>query len=431
MAARIVHALWPMAGWHPSDDGLALLAICAGAVALACLCWALRAQARLAALRTHDAANIDYQAALDALPLPVWIRGRDLALRWGNRAFLAATGADRLEDAFSPDAAIERSEPDLASAVRDGADIADARRFAQVAGRRRALSLNLFNLPDAAIAGVAIDVSETAQVEALLRSDGDAYLEMLDRMPMALAVFDKHQHLTRHNRAYAQMWGLAVDWLASGPAKSDILDQLRETHALPEHRDFAAWKRGHLQLFEDGAVPTEEFRHLADGRSIRVVAQPRRLGGVFFLYEDVSARLRLEASFTLLAQVQRATLDTVLSGIAIFGPDGRLVLHNRAFAKLWLLREEELSSLPHLNALARLAQSRTGADSIWSIVVAGITSDEPERSPQWGKAMRADGRIISVAMSRLPDGATVVTFSDLTDVERFQSETGGSAHVAA
>jgi hypothetical protein len=46
--------------------------------------------------------------------------------------------------------------------------------------------------------------------------------------------------------------------------------------------------------------------------------------------------------------------------------------------------------------------------------------------------VRADGRTISLALSRLPNGATVVTFSDLTDLERFGTISQMySAHAAA
>ncbi len=38
--------------------------------------------------RIMDAPVLDYRAVLDAVPTPIWVRGPDLALRWGNRAFL-------------------------------------------------------------------------------------------------------------------------------------------------------------------------------------------------------------------------------------------------------------------------------------------------------------------------------------------------------
>src|SRR5215469_2374714 len=39
----------------------------------------------------------DYKAILDALPIPVWLRDKGLALSWGNHAFLKGAGAADLE----------------------------------------------------------------------------------------------------------------------------------------------------------------------------------------------------------------------------------------------------------------------------------------------------------------------------------------------
>jgi PAS domain-containing protein len=149
------------------------------------------------------------------------------------------------------------------------------------------------------------------------------------------------------------------------------------------------------------------------------------------MIEDISEKLQLEASFKLLLQVQRATLDTVEDGIAIFGPDGRLVLSNRHFAKLWHLGEDELQTQPHFTKLAHLAEARAGRDGIWGIVSAGIVSSEPERCNDWGRTIRADGRLISLSMSRLPNGATIATFCDLTNMKQFSAACAQVPRVAA
>jgi hypothetical protein len=37
------------------------------------------------------------------------------------------------------------------------------------------------------------------------------------------------------------------------------------------------------------------------------------------------------------------------------------------------------------------------------------------------KTRRADGRVISLSLSRLPNGTTVVAFTDITDLEKFNA----------
>ena len=144
------------------------------------------------------------------------------------------------------------------------------------------------------------------------------------------------------------------------------------------------------------------------------------------MFENISEQLRLEATVTLLTQVQRATLDTIDDGMAIFGMDGRLLQYNDPFAKMWQLTEAELASQPHFAEIAGLCTARIGRDGIWGIVSRGVNSAHPENLNEWSKTRRADGKLISLALSRLPNGATVVTFSDLTDLERFTNEQNSS-----
>jgi len=157
--------------------------------------------------------------------------------------------------------------------------------------------------------------------------------------------------------------------------------------------------------------------------------QPHLLGGIFILFEDISEKLWLQSAVTMLTQVQRATLDTIDDGMAIFGTDGRLVLHNSHFANMWKLTEDELSERPHFADIANLTTARIGRDGIWSIVSRGVSSAIPESLGEWSKSRRADGKLISLALARLPNGATVVTFSDLTDFERFTAEQNAAKQI--
>ncbi len=372
---------------------------------------------------------IDFHTVLDGIAVPVWVRGPDTALRWSNRAFSDTASATGLQRALISNSALQRSELDMASAAIEGANI-DAVRFALVDGERRAFSMKYTRLPDGAVAGTAVDITEKAQAEGKLRLHLEATADMLDGLPIAIAVFDGEQRLQSFNAAYAKTWSFAEDWLETHPTHGDVLDRLRETRQLPEQHDYALWKAGQLGLFEGCARRCEDYWHLAGGRSFRVVTSPHLQGGLVVTVEDVSESLRLKASLQLLTQVQRATIDAVEDGLAIFGPDGRLMSFNRSFSSLWHFDQNELADQPHFTKVARLAESRIGHDGIWSMVAAGIASNEPQRCNEWGKTTRADGRVMSLSMTRLPNGATMAMFHDLTDIVRFQELTGTS-HAAA
>ncbi len=359
-----------------------------------------------------------FRAMLDALPLPVWLYGDDLALRWANSSFLRTFGAC---DAGAEGKTLEWLGPDQASAARSAGKPVQMRRNARIADERRSFHVSL--LPaQGEIVGMAMDVTAAERTETRLNLELDSTTDMMDRLAVAIAVFDAERRLTGYNRAYTALWGFSEEWLDSRPLLDDILERLRDGRKLPEQRSFAEWKLEQAQMFAGLGGPTESLWHLPGGASLRVIAQPHLSGGIFITFEDISEKLRLEASVTLLSQVQRATLDTIEDGLAIFGMDGRLIQHNSHFAKMWQLSEEDLASQPHFAEIATLCATRIGRDGIWGIVSCGVNSAHPENLGEWSKARRADGMLMSLALSRLPNGATVVTFTDLTDLERFTAE---------
>lgn len=363
----------------------------------------------------------DFRAVLDALPVPVWLRDRTLALTWANRAFLAATGAADEAAAIAGQLALEKSERDLAGAARAEGHAVEAKRFAVVGGQRRALALTDTPLADGRIAGLAIDVTELSNAEARLQQHRDAHADTLDKLATAVAIFTRERRLDFYNRAFAKLWGLPEEWLDSHPLDEEILDRLREARRLPEQRDYQAWKRARLGLYDQSEkyLP-EDLWHLPGGNTLRVVAQPHPFGGLTFLYEDVTEKLALESSYNTLIKVQSATLDTLKEGVAVFGPDGRLKLHNAAFARLWQFEAGELEGEPHVQRIAQASVKRFGEEAAWEKLVASVSSGS-ERRRDWGEIERFDRTIVAVSLAPLPDGATLVTFADVTDRFRIES----------
>ena len=363
----------------------------------------------------------DYKAILDALPIPVWLRDKGLALTWGNHAFLKGAGAKDLQTAQREQLALDKAERDLAAQARTQNARQESKRFSVVNGQRRALSFTEIPLGDAGVIGTAVDVTDTAAAEARLQHHADAHSDTLDRLQTAVAIFGPDQKLIFYNKAFVKLWGLAETFLERHPADGEILDRLREARKLPEQRDYQAWKRSRLGLYLDGTRnnPGEETWHLPGGQTIRVVGQPHPFGGLTFLYEDVTARLTLESDYNTLVKVQSATLDTLSEGVAVFGPDGKLKLQNAAFARIWEFEPEELKSEPHLRTIAALSRDRFGDSDIWDQLIQVIVAGSGARD--LGDVERSDRSVLSLSTSPLPDGATLVTFKDVTDRFRIES----------
>ena len=362
----------------------------------------------------------DYKAILDALPIPIWLRDKGLALTWANHAFLKGAGAADLQTAQREQVTLDKGERELAQAARTTNAPQQSKRFSVVGGQRRAINFTQIPLGDAGIIGAAVDVTDTAAAEARLQLHADAQADTLDRLQTAVAIFGRDQKLTFYNKAFIKLWGLPESFLDKHPSDGEVLDRLRETRKLPEQRDFQAWKRSRLALYQEGLreKPSEEPWHLPNGQTIRVVTQPHPFGGLTFLYEDVTARLTLESDYNTLIKVQSATLDTLSEGVAVFGPDGKLKLRNAAFARIWEFDGEDLDGEPHLRTIAALSRDRFGDCQIWDQLIQAIVAGAAARD--LGDVERSDRSVLSLSTSPLPDGATLVTFNDVTD--RFRIE---------
>ncbi|HSC59733.1 MAG TPA: PAS-domain containing protein [Rhizomicrobium sp.] len=363
----------------------------------------------------------DFRAVLDVLPIPVWLRDKTLSLIWGNRAFAAAAGSSDAEFAAGLQTALDRSERDLAATARAEGRTTEAKRFAIMAGQRRALAFTHTPVEDGRIVGSAIDVTDVSNAEAKLQQHVDANADTLDKLATAVAIFGRDQKLNFYNRAFLRLWNLPDNWLDTHPTAGEILDRLREARRLPEQRDYQAWKRQWLAMFEAPSENhPEDLWHLPDGKTLRIVPQPHPFGGLTFLFEDVTEKLTLESSYNQLIKVQSATLDTLQEAVAVFGPDGRMKLHNAAFQRVWELEPAELSSEPHVSRIAQACIQRFGDEGEWQKLVAAISSGSA-RQRDWGEIERNDDSILSVSLAPLPDGATLVTFADVTDRFRIES----------
>jgi signal transduction histidine kinase len=363
----------------------------------------------------------DFRAVLDAVPIPIWLRDSSRVLCWGNRAFVAAVGRDQLEAALVEQLSLERTERELATSAYRNGQASEGKRIVVIGGQRRALALAHAPIANGDVVSAAIDVTDLANAEARLQQHIDAHADTLDKLATAVAIFDRARRLTFYNGAYARLWNLPESWLDTHPADEEILDRLRETRKLPEQRDYQGWKRRRLALYEEAPnyIP-DDLWYLPGGKALRVVAQPHPFGGLTILYEDVTEKLALESSYNTLIKVQSATLDTLSEAVAVFGPDARMKLHNAAFARLWQLDSADVASEPHVQRLAQACIARFGDEPMWQELAVSLASGA-ERSRNWGQIERSDRKVLSLAFAPLPDGATLITFTDVTDRFRIES----------
>ena len=372
-----------------------------------------------------DTAERDYtsmRALLDALPIPVWRRrAEDLKLIEINRAYAAAVDAD---SARALDQGLELAGGEgrsLAQRARDQGSLQREKRHVVVEGARRLLELSEIPLAESGeLAGFAGDLTEAESLRGELARHTAAHAAVLENIAAAIAIYGPDMRLAFFNAAFAQLWQLEPDWLASSPTMDEILERLREKRRIPEHADFRAFKKQQRALFTSLIHPQEELLHLPDERALRLTVSPHPLGGLTFVYEDVTDRLALERSYNALIATQRETLDNLYEGIAVVGSDARLKLWNPAFARLWHLVPEDLAGEPHIADIVEKCRALSIETGHWPETKLRIVAALTAHAGSSALLERTDGSRLQAATLPLPDGNILLSYLDVTDSSRVE-----------
>jgi signal transduction histidine kinase len=369
-------------------------------------------------------ADADAQRALlEALPSPVWTRDPGGRLTFVNPAFARAVGAT------DPASAVATGCELLASTVRAEIERKHTRGSAysgraavNVGDMRRVF--DVFEAPTPrGSAGICQDVTELEALRSDFASTVDAHRRTLDQLSTAVAIFGANHNLAFYNSAYRILWEIDAGFLDRHPADSAVIDRLRAARRLPEQQDFRAWKAQLHRAYRARDPATYEW-HLPDQRTLRVVTTPNPDGGVTYLFDDVTERLNLERRFDALNRVQGETLDNLTEAVVLFGSDGRVRLYNPVFEKMWQLPSDMLDERPHIEAVIEQCRLFHRGHETWQSLRAAVTAID-SREPILRRLERTDGSIIDCRTVRLPDGATLMTFKDVTDsvnVERALTE---------
>lgn len=367
--------------------------------------------------------DVDY----DAFPFPVWLRGEDLSLLVCNTAYAQALEtsvetviAGQLEllpssvkggKSLAQEALSSKSE----KTDRDHLVLKGERRLLQVTERPYAVKLKEGSDKVTALFGYALDVTAEEEKEKELRRHLVSQREVMEHLGAAISVHGADTRLEFYNRAFLRLWDAEEAFLDSKPTYSELLEDFRSRRRLPEQGDFHKYKKEQLALFTSLLEAREDVTYLPDGTSLRTLVAPHPLGGLMFVHENVTDQLELETSYNTLMAVQKETIDNLAEGIVVFGPNGRVVLSNRAFTKLWNLPEDFEQNTPHVSEVLERVRSFLIVSGDWQDRKVKMVAYALDRSPHAGRLERTDGSIVEFLTVPLPDGSVLNSFLNVTD----------------
>lgn len=366
-----------------------------------------------------EAQGADWESArtiLSLLSKPAFLRDEDDQLVYANPAYLALSkalgkGSTETHPAELIDGTVLanhlRAGHEQTGPVQSKLDFAAHGRFELVE----------FDVPGGR-AGYLRPDSEQAKSPSPAEN-GLAHIGgIIDALGTPLAIFNARRELVQFNAAYANLWNLDGKFLTPGLDERAILDKLRTEGMLPNQVDYHTWRAKHLESYTRKAPFEADPWHLPDGRTIKVISAPAGPGGgVIYVFEDLTERLELESTNKAFTNVLRETIMALNEAVAVFGTNGRLTLSNPQLAKLWKLPMNDLGTNPHIDQLAEASGRSIPEDgvTIWRDLKRTIVDLNPTRTDRNGRITRSDGRLIDYAITRLPDGQTMMTFLDVTE----------------
>ena len=384
----------------------------------------------LAKMREDTArAKSDFAALvglIQAAPMPMWFRNKDMRLQIVNQAYVAAVGAQSAQEVVEQQ--VELVEPvdgthpgAIAQQASDtGEPIERIVSVTSVDGMRRRFRVSDLPLSGEGVAGYAVDIQEQEDQAREHRAYREAQRSMLDRLSVGVAQFDGQRRLTFANQPFRRLFAVRPGAGALGTSFERLLSDARDEGRTPEVRDFPSWRKDHIAWFEAGGTQDEDWP-LSDGTHLAVVGQPMPDGGLTLILEDRTEQLSIAANRDTLLRTRTAMLDSLFEALAVFAPDGTLQLWNHSFPETWGLEPEALDRHPSVDTLLTLIQPNLARQKQVRGVAEVIRSATLDRKERAGRLEMADGRTIEFAGIPLPDGNGLLTTLDVTANE--QAET--------
>lgn len=347
---------------------------------------------------------------LEHLPLPVWVR-RNHELLYANKAYTAITGETVLAQT---DYHHTKEQP--WHYLRRGCQ---PKAFI-IGGKRHLFSFHEKPLSQEHQLGFGLDETAQEAQSRNLKSYLKSYQNVMDTLSAAIAIYDQDAKLQYYNQAYLLMFSFEESFLSTAPHVGEVLDNLKRRRLLCEEADYSRYRQNQIELIKTITRSQETIMYLPDGRTIRSIFAPHAAGGSFYIFEDVSDKIKLMSQYKTLLEVYSATLDNLYEGVAVFGSDNRLKISNSSFAKLWNVPQETLQPGRHLSDLAEEVKSYFSASEGWDYYKLKVINRVTDRRAKKRRIERNDGSVLQFSYTPLPDGSNLTSYIDVTERDRIK-----------
>ena len=251
-----------------------------------------------------------------------------------------------------------------------------------------------------------------------MTAEKDIILSLIEPLPIAVAVISVNAQgkvcLGPGNAEFFKLWHLNADYLDKQPALVSFLEYLRDNQFLPEQTNFAKFRAHISKLAVSDTISFEEW-HLPDGSTFTVKFAPLDGERHLFIVGDLTPRLTIARAFNEFVQIHEMIVNSLQEGIAVFGGNGYLRLHNPAFALIWEIPEDSLSNSLHMTDFLDATRKVLPVMKNWPEQRVRLSGRLLGRKSGVKTIKCNNGIILEGAHIPLPDGAVLLRYADISD----------------
>ena len=265
--------------------------------------------------------------------------------------------------------------------------------------------------------GIATDISAAIEADRRLRMTETRFLDAIESMPAAFALFDADDRLVLGNSRYRLANAEIADLIRPGARFEDLLREgmrrLSADAGLAAPDDVIE-AQVLARLAARRNLPAIHEEPTADGRWLRTVERRTDEGGVLAVTTDITDMKQREDALEANSLLLQATLDSISQGLSVVDAEQRLIAWNQRFLDLFELPADRIRKGMPWSAIAALLAERGESDPNdpdWR-ASGPARADLPVRFEKYRGAS-----VIETRRSPIPGGGFATTYSDITDAK--------------
>ena len=243
--------------------------------------------------------------------------------------------------------------------------------------------------------------------------------DILDAMPVGLIIYDEDRRVVFANAAYHEALGLPANTFRPGSEMADNVRMIayRGVFGPGDPEEQAA-----QLLNQDLQVARRVRGRHPDGRSFESFYSPLGGGAHMVCTTNTTALVSMRDEAEVAVGRIHQAISNLRIGLAVFGPDRRLGLHNRRFTELLGLAAPSLApGTPFMDVLQIMQVRDEYAGFEGDLFIASQMSFDRSRPANF-RRQRANGQVIDIQSDPLPDGGWTMTVSDISALARAEDE---------